>query len=504
MAFSPDATRLAVGGCQGTVKIWELAEHKPPVIVQGHEGIVWSVAFSPGGETIASAGADGQVMLWDVHTGTQKTTIPAHIGDVQDVVFVHDGKTLVTAGLDSTIEFWDANTGELITTRKGHEGPVTCLAPFADGRRVASASSDGTVKVWSIPARDEQVFAEIPSAIFLGAAFSPAGEQLAAVVRNDPHDIAMRPPRTPASVSEDKLILWDWKQGIRLKHRNLNRLGLDTAVCPAFSPDGRLLAVREELMNVTWMLTGKFPPDIPCESLRLNEDLPRPQQSLCPVGPGAFFPDGKTLATPDLVHGRVELWNVPEGSRRDKFPTQATFCLCVAVSPDGSMLAVAADQNVQLWSADGRKWKDLGAHSDFADELLDLLDVPHDLARDLGGHTDFVRSVLFSHDGNTLVSASSDGTVKLWDVDTWAERATLRGHKGGVSWVAISPDDKTIASAGRDGTIKLWDLESGEEKTTLKGHASWVTSVAFSPDGLTLASTSEDGTLRLWKGATDQ
>src|SRR5690349_8158108 len=71
-----------------------------------------------------------------------------------------------------------------------------------------------------------------------------------------------------------------------------------------------------------------------------------------------------------------------------------------------------------------------------------------------------VRSVAFSPDGKTLASASSakkgtsDDTIKLWDVQTGKEQATLKGHTGNVWSVAFSPDGKTLASASGDGTIR--------------------------------------------------
>jgi WD40 repeat protein len=69
--------------------------------------------------------------------------------------------------------------------------------------------------------------------------------------------------------------------------------------------------------------------------------------------------------------------------------------------------------------------------------------------------------VAWSADGKTLASASWDRTVKLWDVATGQERATLLGHEDNVSAVAWSPDGKTVASAGFDKTIKLWDVSTG-------------------------------------------
>lgn len=64
--------------------------------------------------------------------------------------------------------------------------------------------------------------------------------------------------------------------------------------------------------------------------------------------------------------------------------------------------------------------------------------------------------------------------------------------------VAFSPDGNTVASDSRDETIKIWDVATGMELATLKGHADSVVSVAFSPDGKTLASGCEDKTIKLW------
>jgi WD40 repeat protein len=77
-------------------------------------------------------------------------------------------------------------------------------------------------------------------------------------------------------------------------------------------------------------------------------------------------------------------------------------------------------------------------------------------------HEDRVLSVAYSPDGKTLASGSFDGTIKLWDVATGKERATLKGHTGWVRSVAYSPDSKTLASGSEDETIKLWDVATGK------------------------------------------
>jgi tetratricopeptide (TPR) repeat protein len=107
--------------------------------------------------------------------------------------------------------------------------------------------------------------------------------------------------------------------------------------------------------------------------------------------------------------------------------------------------------------------------------------------------------VAFSPDGKTIVSGSSDGTVRLWDLGGNPIGQPFEGHKGSVNSVAFSPDGKTIVSGGSDGRVRLWDLRGNPIGEPFEGHIDDVNSVAFSPDGETLVSGSSDETVRLWK-----
>jgi eukaryotic-like serine/threonine-protein kinase len=130
---------------------------------------------------------------------------------------------------------------------------------------------------------------------------------------------------------------------------------------------------------------------------------------------------------------------------------------------------------------------------------------PHQLGQLFTGHTAPVSSVAFS-DGETLVSASADGIVRLWDVTAPASPhplgQPLTGHTDMVWSVALSTDGKTPASASDDGTVRLWDVTDSAIPRPLgqplTDHIDGVSSVALSTDGKTLASASRDGTVRRW------
>ena len=69
----------------------------------------------------------------------------------------------------------------------------------------------------------------------------------------------------------------------------------------------------------------------------------------------------------------------------------------------------------------------------------------------------------FSPDGNRIISASRDNSVKVWDADKGTQILTLTGHTRAVNSVAFRRDGKCIVSGGEDGTVKVWDADKSTD-----------------------------------------
>lgn len=118
----------------------------------------------------------------------------------------------------------------------------------------------------------------------------------------------------------------------------------------------------------------------------------------------------------------------------------------------------------------------------------------------LRGHTAPVNSAQFSPDGQHVVTASDDGTARVWDRNA-REILQIRGHAGAVAFAQFSPDNRRIVTAGADGTARVWDAATGAPQLILKAEGP-IRRARFSDDGKLIVTASEDNTARVWDAAT--
>ncbi|MCO5206363.1 MAG: hypothetical protein M9928_15110 [Anaerolineae bacterium] len=123
----------------------------------------------------------------------------------------------------------------------------------------------------------------------------------------------------------------------------------------------------------------------------------------------------------------------------------------------------------------------------------------------LHGHTDTVKSAEFSADGSRLLTASTDGTARIWDVATSETLATLPGHNFGVSSAEFNPDSTRIVTTADGQGAWLWDGVTGERIAALLGNqesSDIYLAPEFSPDGSRLLTAGLDGNATLWDGVS--
>ena len=191
----------------------------------------------------------------------------------------------------------------------------------------------------------------------------------------------------------------------------------------------------------------------------------------------------------------------------------------VAVSPDGSLVATAANEGgVRLhdartgaliralgeagdrsvtFSPDGHSVAAGGFHMDKRVGIYDVRTGRR--LRTLAGHTEWeTDACTFSPDGTRIATAGSDFRGRIWDAKTGKESALLKGHASFLNGIAFSPDGTRVATAGADNTARVWDAATGELLFTLIGHTDDVRTISFNVDGTRLLTASDDKTAKLW------
>lgn len=530
--------RVLATASERSVRLWDVTNRRAPTelstLPDQSSGPSW-VAYGPDG-VLATGHADGTTHLWKANDPRHPhllATLPGHTHQVTSATFSPDGRTLATTG-DTTVRLWDVAdpTHPLpLDVLRGHTDTVTSAAFSPDGKRVATGSWDRTARIWNLAQTDTPAVLPVHPAIVWSVAFTPDGSTLVTI----------------GGATQ----FWDVSTPSAPKRTSTIQGGFYQA---AFSPDGRVLANADRLLDLRDL------------SLGTHDDV---------VTSLAYDPAGHLLASASW-DGTARLWQVTGGRALWPLSTlrgHTRFVRCVAFSPDGRILVTASeDATVRVWDVTDPRTPHLtsilapGAGevggAAFAPNgrllavwamgtagLWDLTDpaAPHRLSR-IAEHGPDVTMASFRPDGRTLMTSSGEsGSLRLWDIsdprtpreqpspypsipltggvfspdnrrlaafhrtdravwlitiDTANHPTKVKQLRSSGSWLyrlAFAADGRRLAAGSADGKALLWDVAGPSmTPTILTGHTNPVPAVTFSPDGTTLSTGGNDFTLRQW------
>ena len=360
MALSPNGRTLLLAGTDGSLD-FVATESGAVHHVQRPRAVV-QVAFSPDGRTAATAEADNRVLLWDVARRAVRDTFSGHAARVTALSFTHDGRTALSAGLDGKIMLWDID-GSRRLARAFAVGPAPghpALSP--DSRTLAIAHADGTISL-------------VEPATLRTRRLRVADGRLGGIAFTDDRHLLVTVPRGGHGYGA----VVDVQTG----QPGTSRPGLGSPSAPSVDGGGRRMAL-------VWHGAAQVRP---------------------------------------LTAGR------PTG--RARFYRRSGGVVSVALSPDGDTLAVQTENGIEIVDV---------ARMRLSGFLLD-------------SDTTVTAPVFI---GNGVVAAGSrEGWVRLWSPATKrAISPRLAAHSGAVVALAISPDERTLASGGTDGSVRLFDVDT--------------------------------------------
>ena len=109
---------------------------------------------------------------------------------------------------------------------------------------------------------------------------------------------------------------------------------------------------------------------------------------------------------------------------------------------------------------------------------------------------------MFNRDATCIVTASTDGTAKVWNIESRRQLLNLKGHRRDVYSAKYNHNGTRIVTASFDGTAKVWDAKTGELLLNLIGHNDIVLSANYNHYGTHIVTASSDGTVKLWDAQT--
>jgi eukaryotic-like serine/threonine-protein kinase len=408
-----------------------------------------------------------------------------------------DGRFLAAGRRDGTIGLWDASSYEQLVMFDGHVGSVGGIDFSPAGDRLASIGDDGMIRLWSVPDMGEILAFQASKKSVNAVRFALGGSTLV------------------SCADEPDVRLWDAMSGDLLA--TLSTDGEENGEL-AVSSDGRFcvggdrvwkyrlwdLTTREEMQEVPashairclhFSISGEaLAAGLENNSIELRsfEDLGHNVVSMFSghddnIEDLAFHPDGTMMASCDRA-GVIRTWNlVPSTKRSD-------------TSESGKLPLAFRSHTARVWAVDySRSGNRLVSASN--DGTIRVWSTRTSVTKELG--VPQLIAATFTATGNELVF-SRDDHLGIWNRRTRRSLPLATGALNLGNLVALSSDNRTVATNHEDGSVRLWNRETGSLIRTLRAHEEHIEGIRFSPNSSLLITAGWDGTCKVWDVATGE
>ncbi|RHZ15982.1 hypothetical protein DYB26_013455, partial [Aphanomyces astaci] len=459
---------------------------------------ILSFALRPKHNHIVTASRNSLLRLWDLETRTCIRTIKTTDVPILCMDFDPTGTLVATGASDRCVKVYDIEKGFVTHNFKKHSGIVTLVKFHPDAKRLqlVSASDDSTVRVWDLVAQKEVGCIKDHMSPATTVAFSNDGYTL-------------------LSSGRDKVInFWDLRKQVLVKtvlaHESIEGL----VVLPSPPSDGIVFATAGEKGIVKqWKLSsGAICSVVASQS---------PDNSLTHDQDDSTSPH---VAYTDLLVNAARTVCQYLGNELVAVTSEHNFLLLDQATLLRTRQIIGFNDDILslkfVPSADGNGLSDRIVAATNSNQIRVMN--RHTLSCDLlAGHADIVMALAVSPDGKWLVSASKDGTARVWDLVTLRCVAVGAGHAESLGSIAVSQKLHSYASGSAffvtgssDKTMKLWHLArasalpSSSLTTTLsaaaatKAHDKDVNALAVAPNDRFIASGSQDKLIKIWNAST--
>jgi len=367
LSFNPTGDRLASSSRDGTIRLWETIAGQCLQTLLASSHCIESLAFSPNDRYLASGSNDQQVAVWDLEAGHCVRILKGYRQLVQSYACTADFRWLATGCADDLVRLWQVDCRCCAHQLAGHGDWVSAVAFDPNGEALASGGDEGSVRVWQVATGD------------LLHLFPGHQDRVAT--------LAFIPQRNwLASGSGDSVYLWDLATGARLQ------------VLQGHTGSVRMLAVDP---NGQWIWSSGADRALYRWSTATGEGtcLVHFESPITAIAP---HPSGQHLVLGDS-EGQIQFLSPETGEVQSCLVQDAGPVSALAYSPNGQYLASSHDRALALWEISGK----------ISTELPGSLSMPRWLERD---HLAEICYLCFRADSQQVLSASYDGTVKIWDV----------------------------------------------------------------------------------------